>query len=141
MFEKPTTFEGWVELYKKDRFATENGIVIDEIDLEKGTATVSCEMELRHTNCLGRAQGGFLYTLADFALAAAVNVHPGVSVSMSGNMSFLRSPKGNKVFAHAEPVNIGRTVKVYDIKVYDDLGTNVATSTFTAFTSYPDNVK
>ncbi|MDR2606352.1 MAG: PaaI family thioesterase [Oscillospiraceae bacterium] len=136
MFTKPTTVESWIEFYKKDRFASENGMVIDEIDLERGSATASCALEERHTNCLGRAQGGYLYTLADFALAAAVNVNDGISVSMSGNMSFLRSPKGTRVFAHAEPVHVGRTIKVYDVKVYDDLGTNVATSTFTAFTSY-----
>ena len=58
-----------------DRFATENGAVIDEI----GEHYAICSMELtpHHLNAAGRVMGGAVFMLADFAFAVASNFgHP-----------------------------------------------------------------
>ena len=58
-----------------DRFATENGAVIDEI----GEHYAICSMEItpHHLNAAGRVMGGAVFMLADFAFAVASNFgHP-----------------------------------------------------------------
>ena len=50
--------------FAKDRFATENGAVIDEI----GEHYAICSMEItpHHQNAAGRVMGGAVFMLADF---------------------------------------------------------------------------
>ena len=57
--------------FAKDRFATENGAVIDEI----GEHYAICSMEItpHHQNAAGRVMGGAVFMLADFAFAVASN--------------------------------------------------------------------
>ena len=57
--------------FKGDRFATENGMTLDAIG--EGTATCSLTLSQRHQNANGGVMGGVIFTLADFAFAAAVN--------------------------------------------------------------------
>ena len=60
-----------VELFQNDRFATENGAVIEEVD--DHYAKCSLKIENRHRNAMGAVMGGVYFTLADFALAVASN--------------------------------------------------------------------
>lgn len=59
------------KLFKKDRFATESGAVINEI----GERYAKCSLKLSdsHRNALGAVMGGAIFTLADFAFAVAAN--------------------------------------------------------------------
>lgn len=59
------------EFFAKDRFATENGAVIEAVG--KNTATVGMKIEPRHRNAAGIVMGGAIFTLADFAFAVASN--------------------------------------------------------------------
>ena len=59
------------EFFKGDRFATENGMVIEELDGEH--AVTSVVLTDRHKNALGGVMGGAIFTLADFAFAALTN--------------------------------------------------------------------
>ncbi|MDR0819239.1 MAG: PaaI family thioesterase [Oscillospiraceae bacterium] len=132
----PRTVETLREYFKDDKFVTGIGIHIDSIG--ENTAIVSAKIEERHLNAIGLAQGGFLFTLADFAMGVAANLLPGVAVTLSSSINYLKSPKGKTVFADAQPVKLGRTVRVYNVRVYDDLGTECVTSIFTAFVTNPD---
>jgi len=60
------------EHYKKDRFATENGIVIDSVSED----CVVCSMDLteNHKNAARGIQGGAIFTLADLAFAVHCNL-------------------------------------------------------------------
>ena len=87
------------KLFKKDRFATESGAVIDEI----GERYAKCSLKLSdsHRNALGAVMGGAIFTLADFAFAVAANWQdPGV-VSLSSNIAYLGTAKGEKLTARA----------------------------------------
>lgn len=55
-----------IELFEKDRFATFNGAVIDDV----GDHYAKCSMtiEENHRNAMGAVMGGVYFTLADFAL-------------------------------------------------------------------------
>ena len=59
------------ERFEKDRFATENGAVIEEIG--KNYAKCSINLTSRHKDGMGANMGGVYFTLADFAFAVATN--------------------------------------------------------------------
>ena len=57
------------KVFANDRFATENGVVIDEVD--DGYAKCSLEIQPHHLNAANTVLGGAIFTLADFAFAVA----------------------------------------------------------------------
>ena len=119
------------EIFAKDRFATENGAVIDEI----GDHYAKCSIKLtkRHCNAMGAVMGGVPFTLADFAFAVASNWQNPGTVSISSNIAFLGVAKGDKLIAEAACVKDGRSTCYYRIDVYDDLKRPVAAVTITGF--------
>lgn len=119
------------EIFEKDRFATENGAVIEEI----GDLYAKCSLLLTqsHRNALGAVMGGASFTLADFAFAVAANwQNPGV-VSLSSNITFLGTAKGQSLVARARCVKDGRRTSYYRIDVEDELGNAVAAVTTTGY--------
>lgn len=113
------------ELFAKDHFATENGMVIDEI----GDHYAKCSLELseRHLNAMGAVMGGVHFTLADFAFAVASNWQkPGV-VGLDCSIAYLSPVKGKRLIAEARLVKDGRSTCVYTVDISDDIGTKVAT--------------
>ena len=124
--------------YSKDRFATENGIVIDNVTPE----SVVCSMELSdsHKNAVGGIQGGAIFTLADLAFAVHCNLEMvcgedvGVSVGQSCNIAFLKGTRGSRLFAKTTCLSKGRSVSVYRICVEDDLGVSIAEMQANSFT-------
>lgn len=125
------TIEEVREFFSKDRFATENGAVIDEI----GDHYAKCSMilESKHMNAMGSLMGGAAFTLADFAFAVASNWQKPGTVSISSNISFLGVAKGKQIIAEAVMIKNGRTTCYYQINVDDDLGNKVAAVTITGF--------
>ena len=113
--------------FAQDRFATENGAVIEEI----GEDYAVCSMELtsRHRNALGNVMGGALFTLADFAFAVATNIGGRPTVSATSQITFLRAAKGDRLTAKAEKVRSGRSSVYYEMTVWDELGNVVARMT------------
>lgn len=119
------------ELFEDDRFATENGAVIEAI----GTNYAKCSLQLtkRHRNALGAVMGGASFTLADFAFAVASNwEQPGV-VSLSSNITYLGAVKGQSLIAEAVCVKDGRTTSYYRVEVSDELGNLIAVVTTTGY--------
>ena len=55
--------------FQKDRYATENGIVLEEFT--KDGSVCSVELTDRHRNAEGGVMGGVMLTLIDFAFATA----------------------------------------------------------------------
>lgn len=113
--------------FRNDRFATANGAEIEAI----GTAYARCTMELtkEHKNAAGGIMGGAIFTLADFAFAVAANWEELGTVSLSSNISFLNSVKGNRLIAEASCIKMARSVCYYEIRISDELGTQVASVT------------
>ena len=119
------------EVFKNDRFATENGIVIDEI----GTKSAVCSLVLtsKHRNAMGAVMGGVYFTLADFTFAVASNHEEMNTVSLRADISFLGSAKGEKIIAKATCIKDGKTTAYYQIDVTDEQGTLVAVVTTTGY--------
>jgi len=112
------------EIFKNDRFAAVNGAYLSELTDEKCV----CCMELtdNHRNALGGVMGGAIFTLADLAFAVASNNDHSSTVALDVNIHFLSAPKGNNLTATAKKVKSGRTTSVFEVKVTDDTGRDVA---------------
>jgi len=118
-------------IFEGDRFATENGAVIEEI----GERSAICSLILTdsHRNAMGAVMGGTYFMLADFAFAVAANWEEMGCVSLRSDISFLGAAKGEKLIAKAVCVKDGKTTACYHIDVMDELGNLAATVTTTGY--------
>ena len=112
--------EETVRLFENDRFATENGAVIEEVDDHYARCTL--RVEERHRNAMGAVMGGVYFTLADFAFAVAANWQEIGTVSLTSDIAYLGTAKGDRLTAEAVCVKNGRTTSYYRIEVKDELG-------------------
>ena len=125
------TLEEVRTIFKDDRFATENGAVIDEIG--ERSATCSLLITNSHRNAMGAIMGGVYFMLADFAFAVAANWEKMGCVSIHSDISFLNAAKGKKLVAKAMCVKDGKTTVCYRVDVTDDLDTPTAAVTVTGY--------
>ena len=125
------TLEEVRNFFEGDRFATENGAVIEEI----GSHSAVCSLIITdsHRNAMGAVMGGVYFTLADFAFAVAANWEKTDCVSLRSDISFLGTAKGKKLIAKALCVKDGRTTACYRVDVTDDLGNLAAVATVTGY--------
>ncbi|MBR6238513.1 MAG: PaaI family thioesterase [Lachnospiraceae bacterium] len=119
------------EMFSKDLYATKlSGITIEEV----GENYAKCAMKLTedHKNAYGGIMGGAIYTLADLAFAVASNFDkPASTVSLVGTATFLSMTRGSILYAEASLIKDGKTNCFYDVRVYDDLGRDIAVVSFT----------
>ncbi len=125
------TLEEAREHFKKDNFASNAGMKID--DMTENTSTCSLILTEAHKNAYGGVMGGVIFTLADFAFAVVANQIHSLSVASQVSINYLAAPKGEKLIAKAESIKEGRTTTVINVEVYDDTGRYVALFTGTAF--------
>lgn len=125
------TLEKVREIFAGDRFATENGAVIDEI----GDHSAICSLMITdlHRNAMGAVMGGVYFMLADFAFAVAANWERMGCVSLHSDISFLGTAKGEKLIAKAACVKNGKSTACYRVDVVDNLGNLIATLTTTGY--------
>ena len=109
---------------KKDQFAKHNGIEL--VDVSEGYAKVRMNIQPIHLNGVGIAHGGAIFTLADFAFAAASNSHGTVAVAINVSISFLKAVSGGTLTAEAKEVSINPRLATYTIPVTDENGDLVA---------------
>ena len=112
--------EKTVRLFENDRFATENGAVIEEVDDHYARCTL--RVEERHRNAMGAVMGGVYFTLADFAFAVAANWQEIGTISLTSDIAYLGTAKGDRLTAEAVCVKNGRTTSYYRIEVKDEFG-------------------
>ena len=125
------TLEEVRKIFEGDRFATENGAVIEEI----GDRSATCSLVITdsHRNAMGAVMGGTYFMLADFAFAVAAHWERMGCVSLHSDISFLGTAKGEKLTAKAVCVKDGRSTSCYRVDVTDDLGNLAATVTVTGY--------
>ena len=129
--EHKRTLEQVRQIFAGDRFATENGAVIEEIG--DHSATCSLVITDSHRNAMGAVMGGTYFMLADFAFAVAANWEQMGCVSLRSDISFLGVAKGKKLTAKAVCIKDGKTTACYRVDVTDDLGNLTATMTATGY--------
>ena len=133
MLKHDATLEEAQEFFKGDLYAYEvTGCRL--VEVAEGHAV--CELMLdpqRHFNAMGNVMGGAIFTLADYALAAASNYNAGPAVSVSHTIEFMSSAKGSLLIATCDVDKQGRSLGFYSTAVVDDTGRLVAKMTATCF--------
>ena len=129
--ENKKSIEEVRKIFEGDRFATENGAVIEEFG--ENSATCSLMITDSHRNAMGAVMGGVYFTLADFAFAVAANWKNMGCVSLRSDISFLGAAKGKKLIARAICIKDGKSTACYRVDVTDDLGNLAATVTITGY--------
>ena len=117
--------------FQNDRFATDNGAVIEAV--EEGYARCVMPLEEHHYNAVGGVMGGAVFTIADFAFAVASNWQGKTVVSQTAQITYLGRVKGRKMIAEAKEVKDGRSMCYYVVEVSDELGSKVAHVTSSGF--------
>lgn len=115
----------------KSPFAENLGITVVDGGPEKSIAAL--RITDAHTNSLGIAHGGVIFTLADRAFGLACNRGPEPSVTMDMNIRYLRPAMvGQLLTATAERIHAGRSTSFIRIDVRDEDGHLVACVSGTA---------
>ena len=125
------TIEEVRKIFEGDRFAMQNGAVIEEI----GDHSATCSLAITdlHRNAMGAVMGGTYFMLADFAFAVAANWEKLGCVSLHSDISFLTSAKGEKLIAKAVCIKDGKSTACYRVDVTDDQGNLTAMVTVTGY--------
>lgn len=91
-------------LNENDRFAVNAGAMLTEI--RDGYARAEMTVTREHLNAGGVCQGGALFTLADLAVAAVMNSHGKLTLSLESTISFMNSAvEGDVLVAEAVETN------------------------------------
>lgn len=119
------------DFFKNDKFATNAGMVIDEMGDDYSVCSVV--LDDGHKNAYGGVMGGVIFTLADLAFAVCANNIHSLSVAQQVSINYLSAPKGMKLIARAKCIKDGKTTSVLNVDIMDDTGRNVALFVGTAF--------
>lgn len=102
------------DIYKRDIFANEAGVVLDELNDDH--AIMHVVVEKRHLNGGNTAHGGLIFLLCDIAMAAMANHRQPISVSIQSDIRFLAAAlEGDTLTAEAFEV-FGRK-RMYNSRV------------------------
>lgn len=119
------------EFLKTDRFASCAGVELMEI--KPGYARARMLVTERHLNGGGVCQGGALFTLADLAFAAVANSHRRLTLSVTANITFLRSVKSGYVYADAAELFNHHRIPFIEVRITDEAGELIAIFTSSGY--------
>lgn len=96
--------------------------------LEVSIGEAKAELELRpnHMNGVGICQGGVLFSLADYVLAAASNYSDESVVSLDVSISFCKAVKSGRIIAEAHEICRTRNTVIGDAIIRDEQGRTIA---------------
>jgi len=110
--------------FKNDQFAALAGIEL--VEAANGHAKAKMVLQPHHWNGIGTVHGGALFTLADFAFAAACNSHGTVAVAIDANITFMKWAKTGTLYAEARELAKNFKLGSYSVEVRDDNGELIA---------------
>ena len=116
--------ENLKKYFKSDQFAERNNIEL--LSITPGHATAKMTLEPHHWNAWSSAHGGAVFTLADFAFAAAANSHGTLAVAINVSISFLKAVSSGTLLAEAREVSKNFKLGSYTVEVKDEQGDLVA---------------
>jgi len=110
---------------QRDGFARSLGIEL--LELRPGYARTAMTISPYMVNAHGLPQGGAIFTLADFAFAAACNSHGQMALALSMDSHFLSAaPIGARLIAEAVEEHLGRRTGLYWMTVTTEEGQLIA---------------
>ncbi len=113
------------EMLASDRASTWLGIRLTHAS--PGQATVVLEIEEHHCNGLGVCHGGFLFTLADTAMAFATNAGGSRAFATNAEIDFVEAARvGDRLTATCTQIVSRGRAGVSDVEVTKHDGTTIA---------------
>jgi len=116
--------EDLIRKVSNDRFARLLGIELKEV--REGYAVAELALNENHLNGLGNVQGGVIFTLGDYAFAAASNSEGITTVALNVNITYFKAPEGNRISAVAEEISVRKRISGYKIDIRDEDGSLIA---------------
>ena len=110
---------------QNDRFAAHSGIEL--LQVEKGRAVAKMVIGPHHLNSGNVVHGGAIFTLADFAFAAACNSHGRLAFAIQVSIHFIKSAESGTLFAEAKEISLHHRIATYAVEIKDDQGQLIAT--------------
>ena len=120
-----------IKIIENDRFAKFVGLQVMKV--EQGYAEVKLELSEDHLNGVGIVQGGVIFTLADYAFAAASNASGMVTVGINANISYFKPPQGKWLIAKAQEISATKSICNCTVDIFDDTDRLVARFNGTGF--------
>ncbi len=121
----------WEHL-RQDKFAQHLGIEL--LEVRAGYAKCAMVVTDAMLNAHYRAHGGALFTLADYAFAAACNSHGQIAVALEVKINFLEAiTAGTQLFAEAKEEALSTRIGLYRLTVTNAEGDLVAVAQATAY--------
>lgn len=108
----------------EDMFARHAGIEL--LEVEPGMAKVSMKIEPYHLNAAKTVHGGAIFTLADFAFAAASNSHGTLAMGINTSVSFVKAATEGTLYAVAREQSRNPKLASYLVWVTNDVDEVVA---------------
>ncbi len=108
----------------RDQFAGHSGIEL--LEVSKGYAKAVMVLRQSHLNGVGTVHGGAIFTLADFAFAAASNSHGTVAVAINASISYVKAAVSGTLTAEAKEESINPKLATYRVHITDESGDLVA---------------
>ena len=118
-------------LLENDRFASFIGIEL--VEMEPGYAVAKMDISENHLNGVDMIQGGAIFTLADFAFAAAANASGHITVGINANIAYFQASKGKKLIAEAKEVAVSQKIAHYKVDVCNENKDYIAQVSFTGY--------
>jgi len=119
------------EFFKADRYAALSGIEL--LEVEPGRAKTRMEIREMHLNAGNVVQGGAIFTLADYAFAAAVNAYGNLAVSVETSVRYFKGTGEGVLFAEARIVDIHKRLATFQVQVTNEKDELIALFTATAY--------
>lgn len=110
--------------FSNDKFADRANIEL--LSVSPGQARAKMTLHPHHLNGYGTVQGGAIFTLADFAFAAASNSHGTVAVAINVSITFIKAGQSGTLWAQATEISQNFKLGSYTVEVKDDEGELVA---------------
>jgi acyl-CoA thioesterase len=128
---KELTKEMWPDFLGHDRLVDLLDIQLE--DMQEGYARASLVVAEKHLNGLGCTQGGAIFTLADYAFAAACNSWGSPAMGLQVSISYLKATqKGAKLTAICQVDHQGGRIGAYTTEIRDETGALIAKCTSTS---------
>jgi len=124
---------------EKDSFAKHSGVEL--VEVEPGYAKAKMEIRDYHLNGANIVHGGAIFTLADFAFAAAVNSRELISVGINVAISYAKAATTGVLIAEAKEVSLNRKLGIYVVDVRDEQNNLIALFQGTAYRTKEKHLK
>ncbi len=112
------------QFFRGDRFARHSGITL--VSVSAGHASARMRIRPCHLNAVGIVQGGAIFTLADFAFAAASNAHGRIAVAINVSITYVKAASSGVLFAEASELAVNPKLGSYTVNVTDGSGALIA---------------